>query len=163
VVDFMEIKQGMKVTLEYEGKLENGEVFDSSKHEGHSHPLIFEVGKKMVIPGFEEAVLGMKEGEKKEFLVEPVDAYGEYREELKQKIPRDKIPKDQDPLVGMMLMMQSPEGQFPTKIVKVEDTEITIDLNHPLAGKKLTFSIEVVKIEESDNKKDKSNLEDIAK
>ncbi len=143
----MAIKEGDKVKLDYEGKFENGEVFDSSKHGDHSHPLEFEVGAKQVIPGFENAVKGLKKGDKKEFVIEPSDGYGEVIQDLIKEVPRDALPKDQEPKVGMFLMMNTPDGhQFPAKIVEVTDKIVKIDLNHPLAGKKLIFNIEVVDV-----------------
>jgi FKBP-type peptidyl-prolyl cis-trans isomerase 2 len=72
----MAIKKGDVVTVDYEGRLENGEVFDTSYHKDHSHPLTFEVGAKKVIPGFDAAVVGMKKGEEKEVIVQPEHAYG---------------------------------------------------------------------------------------
>ncbi|MBU2503752.1 MAG: peptidylprolyl isomerase [Nanoarchaeota archaeon] len=146
----MVIKEGDKVKLEYEGKLEDGTVFDSSKHGEHSHPLEFEVGAGQVIPGFEEAVKGMEKGEKKEFEIPAEKAYGERKEDLKKEIPKDSIPKSpegREPEAGMVLMVQSPEGQsFPVKIDEVKESTIIIDLNHPLAGKKLIFNVEVADV-----------------
>jgi len=143
----MAIKKGDKVTVDYEGKLEDGTVFDSSKHGDHSHPLEFEVGAGQVIPGFEKEVIGMKKGEKKEFSIKPEDAYGQPNPELKKEIPRNALPQDQEPKVGMGLMMAAPTGQqIPAQIVAVDKDKVTVDLNHPLAGKKLTFNIKVTKV-----------------
>ena len=139
----MSLKEGSKVKIEYTGTLEDGTVFDSS--EKHGQPLEFEIGKKQVIPGFEKAVVEMAVGDEKEITIEPADAYGDINDQLMQKIPRDKLPKEQEPQEGMMLMMKTPDGkQFPAKIAKVEETEITLDLNHPLAGKTLKFKIKLV-------------------
>lgn len=143
----MTIKEGNTVSLDYEGKFEDGTVFDSSKHGDHSHPLTFEVGKKMVIPGFEKAVIGMALEEEKEFEIESEDAYGPVREEFKKEVPKDILPKDQEPQVGMTLMMSAPTGQqFPAKIDEIKEESIVIDLNHPLAGKKLIFKIKIVEV-----------------
>ena len=140
-------KKGSNVKLDYEGKLESGEVFDSSKHEDHSHPLEFTLGEGQVIPGFEKAVEGMKEGEEKEFSIEPKEAYGMPNPGAVQKIPRSALPQDQEPKEGMMLIIGNQEGQqFPAKITLVDKEFVTLDLNHPLAGKKLTFKIKVVEI-----------------
>ncbi len=145
----MSIKKGDKIKVDYEGKFENGEVFDSSKHGDHAHPIEFEVGQGQVIKGFDEAVVGMEKGEEKKFEINPDEGYGEYREELKKDIPKDALPKEQEPKEGMMLMLSAPDGrQFPAKIEKVEEDKIIIDLNHPLAGKKLFFDIKIVDIEE---------------
>lgn len=144
------IVNGSKVSLDYEGKLESGEIFDSSKHGDHSHPLEFEVGSGQVIPGFDSAVIGMKVGDEKEFKIEPKDAYGEYNPQLTKEIPRSALPQDQEPKEGMMLMVGTPQGQFPVKISKVTKEMVTIDLNHPLAGKKLIFNIKIIGIDEKD-------------
>ena len=146
-----EIKKGDKVKVEYTGKLEDGSVFDSS--EGKA-PLCFEVGAQQVIPGFDKAVEGMKKDEEKEFTLKVDEAYGPVREEMVQEIPRDKLPKDPEPKEGMMLMMQAPTGQqIPAKITKVEDDKVTIDINHPLAGKDLTFSVKVVGVNDPEEAK----------
>ena len=137
-----EIKKGDKVKVEYTGKLEDGTVFDSS--EGKA-PLCFEVGAQQVIPGFEKAVEGMKKDEEKEFTLKVDEAYGPVKEEMVQEIPRDKLPAEPEPKEGMMLMMQAPTGQqIPAKVTEVTDTEVTLDLNHPLAGKTLNFKIKLV-------------------
>ncbi len=143
----MEIKKGSKVKLDYEGTLEDGTVFDSSKHGDHSHPLEFEAGAGQMIKGFDEAVMGMKVDEEKTFKLTPEQAYGSPNTQLVQKIPRDKLPKEPEPQVGMMLAFAGPDGkQFPAKIKEVNDTEIVIDLNHPLAGKTLNFKIKILEV-----------------
>ncbi len=141
------VKQGDKVSVEYEGKFDNGEVFDSSSHGDHSHPIEFTVGEHQVIKGFEDAAVGMGVGEEKEFSIKPEDAYGNPKEELVREFPKSELPLQQEPQVGMVLGFNSPDGhQFPATITKVSDDKITLDLNHPLAGKKLNFKIKVVKI-----------------
>ncbi|MFH1399753.1 MAG: peptidylprolyl isomerase [Candidatus Woesearchaeota archaeon] len=143
----MVVKTGDKIKVDYEGTFDDGTVFDSSTHGDHSHPLEFEVGAKQVIPGFENAVLGMKKGEEKTFKLQPAEAYGDINAQLVRQIPRDKIPIDQEPKPGMMLIMQLPNGaQAPVKIAAVDDQSITLDLNHPLAGKVLNFKIKIVDI-----------------
>ena len=142
------VEKGDIVTLDYEGKLDSGEVFDSSSHGDHSHPLTFTAGAGEVVPGFDEAVLGMKQGEEKTFKIPAEKAYGEYKKELMQEIPKQNLPKDQEPQPGMMLLMQTPDGhEIPVRIAKVSERFVTLDLNHPLAGKNLTFSIKIDKIE----------------
>ena len=141
----MKIEKGNKIKVEYEGSLEDGTVFDSSKGR---EPLEFEAGEGKVIKGFDEAVIGMEEGQEKEFSIEVQDAYGEVKPELSQKIPRNALPKGQDPKVGMGLMLTAPNGQqMPSRIKEVNDEEVVIDMNHPLAGKKLIFKIKIVKVE----------------
>jgi FKBP-type peptidyl-prolyl cis-trans isomerase 2 len=140
------VSNGSKVSLDYEGRLESGEIFDTSKHGDHSHPLEFEVGSGQVIPGFDKAVLGMKVGEEKEFSIEPEEAYGNVNPELKKEIPKNALPKEQEPKPGMTLIVSTPQGQFPVKILEVNKDDVVIDLNHPLAGKKLIFKIKLLEI-----------------
>jgi len=139
------VKVGDKVKIDYTGSFEDGVVFDSS--EKHGKPLEFEVGKGMLIPGFEKAVVGMKKGDEKIIHLEACDAYGDYNPQLLKKVPREQLPKDQEPKAGMILAINLPNGmQFPAVIHAVDEKEVTLDLNHPLAGKRLNFSIKVVDI-----------------
>jgi len=143
----MAIKKGDKIKVDYEGTFDDGTVFDSSTHGDHSHPLEFEVGAGMVIPGFDAAVMGMEKGEEKEFVVEAKDAYGEYKEELIREIPRDKLPQDERVKEGVMLMMGTPEGQqFPVVVKELKEDKAKIDFNHPLAGKRLHFKIKISEV-----------------
>jgi len=144
----MVVEKNNKVTIEYEGRFDtkDGEVFDTS--EGKD-PLEFVSGVGMVVPGFDNAIMGMEKGEEKEITLKPEEAYGEYNDKLKQKIPRNVLPKEQTPEVGMVLVMATPEGQqMPAKILEVTDEEVTIDINHPLAGKTLYFKIKLKDYEE---------------
>ena len=146
----MAIKKGDKIAIDYEGKFETGEIFDSSKHGDHSHPLEFTVGAGEVIKGMDEAVMGMKVGDEKEIIIEPEDAYGLYDSNLKKEIPRNALPQYQEPKAGMTLLLGTPQGnQFPAKIIKVSNENVTLDLNHPLAGKVLHFKIEIVNLKSS--------------
>jgi len=141
----MIIKNGDKVKVDYTGSLEDGKIFDDSKK--HGKPLEFEVGAKQVIKGFEDAVMGMKKDEEKNISLKPEEAYGDYNKELIKKVPRDGLPKDQEPKPGMMLMMSLTNGQqVPAKIKEVSENDITIDLNHPLAGKVLNFKLKIAEI-----------------
>ncbi len=143
--DIMTIKKGDKIKVEYEGKLEDGTVFDSSAKAGK--PLEFEVGSGMLIPGFDNAVVGMKKGEEKEVKIEPKDAYGESNPQLIKKIPKEQLPKDKEIKKGMVLGLSMPNGaQVPAVVKEVSDKDIALDLNHPLAGKTLTFKIKIVEI-----------------
>lgn len=140
----MNVKKGSKVKVDYTGKLEDGTVFDTS--EGKK-PLEFEVGAGQIIKGFDDALIGMKKGEEKEIKLKPADAYGEHKPELMKKVPKEHLPKDPEPKAGMMLVLSTPDGRkFPAKIAEVDGKEVTIDLNHPLAGKTLNFKIKVVDI-----------------
>lgn len=140
----MAVKEGDKVKIDYTGKFDDGTVFDTSEGK---QPLEFEMGKGMVIPGFEKAIVGMEKGQEKDIKIEPKDAYGDPNPQMVQKILRDKLPQDQEPKEGMMLALGTPDGkQIPARITAVDDKEITIDLNHPLAGKTLTFKIKLIDI-----------------
>lgn len=143
----MPIQEKNKVTLDYEGRLETGEVFDSSKHGDHSHPLTFTVGDKEVIPGFENAVVGMEIDEEKEFTILPEDGYGMPDERLLHEVPKQALPPEPSPEVGMTLVMETPQGQIPARISQVKEDSVVLDLNHPLAGKTLTFKIKILKVE----------------
>jgi peptidylprolyl isomerase len=144
----MKVANGNIVQVEYTGTFEDGTVFDDSSK--HGKPLEFTVGTGQLIKGFDTAVIDMVVGEEKEFTLTPEEAYGQVNDQLFKKIPRDQLPKEQDPKVGMMLGMQLPTGQqVPVLITEVDEKEVTIDLNHPLAGKTLTFKIKVVDIKEA--------------
>ncbi len=138
------VKAGDAVTLHYKGTLSDGQVFDEST--GRT-PLTFEAGAGQVIPGFDKAVDGMKIGDKKTFTIPTEEAYGPIHAELMKEFPRKNLPEGLEPKVGMQLAMHGPQGQpIPVMIAKVSAETITIDLNHPLAGKDLTFEIEIVAI-----------------
>jgi FKBP-type peptidyl-prolyl cis-trans isomerase 2 len=140
------VKKGDKVALDYTGTLKDGTEFDSSKN--HDAPLSFTVGSGQVIKGFDEAVMGMKVGEEKKFTLSPAEAYGEPDPKRFQQVPRKNLPADQEPKVGMMLVVGSPEGRkMRATISEVTDETVTLNLNHPLAGKELTFAIKLTKIE----------------
>ncbi|MBL8203760.1 MAG: peptidylprolyl isomerase [Blastocatellia bacterium] len=137
-------KQGDVVHVHYTGKLVSGEIFDSS--EGRD-PLAFTVGGGEVIPGFDEAVTGMQIGESKDVVIPVQQAYGERREELTQTVPRDLVQLGTDPQVGMQIEMHRQDGTvIPLLITHVDETSITVDANHPLAGEELHFNIQLAAI-----------------
>ncbi|MFH1432609.1 MAG: peptidylprolyl isomerase [archaeon] len=141
----MPVKKGDKVKVDYEGTLDDGTVFDSSKQ--HNEPLEFEVGGGQIIKGFDDAVVGMNKDEEKDIKLEPKDAYGDHNPQLLKEVPKEHLPKDQELKAGMMLAATTPNGeQIPAKITEVKDDAVLIDLNHPLAGKVLNFKIKVVEI-----------------
>ena len=109
----MAIKKGDKIKADYEGRFDDksGEIFDTSTHGDHSHPIEFEVGVGQVIPGFDSAVLGKNIGDEVEITIKPEDAYGERKEELEQKIPKSALPKGQEPKPEMILVLNAPNGQ----------------------------------------------------
>ena len=137
-------KSGDTVRIHYTGKLEDGEQFDSS--EGRA-PLEFAVGGGQVIPGFDNAVEGMTVGEKKSVKIPPEEAYGPRHDQLVQDVPRNQLPDDLSPAVGMELQAKNENGQvMRLSVTAVDDESITVDGNHPLAGKTLNFDIELVEI-----------------
>lgn len=138
------VKENDKVKVHYTGKLTTGQVFDSSRER---EPIEFEVGKGQMIPGFENAVMGMEKGEKKEVTLKPDQAYGERNDQLTQEIPNNQLPEGLEPKTGMQLESKTPDGrQFRVTIAEVKENSIIIDANHPLAGRDLVFEIELVEI-----------------
>lgn len=137
-------EQGNKVTINYTGSLEDGSVFDSSKERD---PLEFVIGSGQVIVGFEEAVLGMEVGESKKVTLPPEKAYGERRDEMIIHAPKSQVPPDLDLEIGQHLEMGGPGGEIIRVVVTgLSDSEVILDANPPLAGKSLTFEIELMSI-----------------
>lgn len=137
------IENGKVVSVHYVGKFTDGEVFDSS--EGRE-PLQFEVGSGQLIPGFESAIIGKVVGDKVTASITPEEGYGLVREDLIVSVPLDKMPGDVE--VGQALEAQGDNGQSAQVFVKeVNEDNVVIDGNHPLAGKDLVFEIEVVEIQ----------------
>ena len=138
------VKSNDKVKVHYTGKLLDGQVFDSSVDR---EPLEFTVGAGQMIPGFDKGVLDMGLNEKKTLNIPSAEAYGEAREELKQEVPRQHLPEDMKPEVGMALASKTPDGhQMQFVVTEVKEESIVVDGNHPLAGKELVFEVEVVGI-----------------
>jgi FKBP-type peptidyl-prolyl cis-trans isomerase 2 len=135
------IKEGSKVKVHYTGRFEDNNVFDSS--EGRE-PIEFTVGEGMLIPGFEQGVMGLQTGDKKTVELEPENAYGEVREELINQVPLDRLPEGVQE--GQMLEAQTEAGPIPVLVTEITDTTVTVDANHPLAGKKLIFDLEIVEV-----------------
>lgn len=141
------VSDGLFISVDYTGTLENGDVFDTSKGR---EPLEFKMGEGRMITGFESAVAGMSLNETKVFTLNPEDAYGHRDEERTLTFQRSELPPQLEPKVGQPIGMTSPDGQqFPALIIAVDDAQVTVDLNHPLAGEKLTFDIKVVGISEN--------------
>jgi peptidylprolyl isomerase len=139
-----QVKSGDTVAIHYTGTLLDGTQFDSS--EGRE-PLEFEVGSGHIIPGLDAAMPGMEVGDKKTVKIASADAYGPLNPEMRQAVPREGIPADIPLEVGTQLQMQTPEGQaLPVMVVEVDEATVTLDANHPLAGKDLQFDIELMKI-----------------
>ena len=137
-------KTGDTVHVHYTGTLEDGTEFDSS---AGRDPLEFTVGSGQVIPGFENAVEGMAVGDSKSVNISPEEGYGHRNEQMVQEVPKTALPEDLEPSEGMMLQAQNPDGKVVNlTVTSVADESITVDANHPLAGKTLNFAIELVKI-----------------
>ncbi len=137
-------KDGDTVKVHYTGTLKNGEVFDTSKER---EPLEFTLGQGQLIPGFEKAVIGLNVGDATKVDIPSAEAYGDSREDLVLNVPKDQLPADVEPQVGMQLQVNQPDGQpVPVRITDVKETELTLDANHPLAGQDLSFEIELVEV-----------------
>ena len=138
-------KAGDKISVHYTGKLTDGTLFDSS---AEREPLEFEIGSGMVIKGFDEGVTGMSVGDKKTVHIPASEAYGDMNPEHMAVFNKAEIPSDIPYEVGMQLNMhQDGSGQvMPVTVVEVTDMTITLDANHPLAGKDLIFDLELISI-----------------
>jgi len=137
-------KQGDSVKVHYTGKLDDGTVFDSS---ADREPLEFTVGGGQVIPGFDQAVDGMAVGDKKTVRIEAEQAYGPHNPEMTLQVPRSDLPADLVPTPGMQLQASQEGGHsLIVTITEVADEQVTLDANHPLAGKALTFELELVAV-----------------
>ena len=137
-------KSGDTVKVNYIGKLKDGSIFDTSENKD---PLQFKIGAGQVIPGFEQAVLGMEPGDSKDIEISANDAYGPYNDKLVVKVPKDKIPAKLNPLKGQQLRLQQPDGNdLIVKVKDIDDKDITLDANHQLAGQDLLFNVQLVEI-----------------
>jgi peptidylprolyl isomerase len=136
------IKAGDTISVNYTGRFEDGEVFDSS--EGRE-PLKFTVGEGQLIAGFDKAVVGLKAGDKTTVTIAPEEGYGEHRPEMIIEVPKERVPENMEVAVGQRLHLRDPEGRpVPAEVIEITETAIRLDANHPMAGKTLTFDIEVV-------------------
>ncbi len=137
-------KNGDTVKIHYTGTLENGEEFDSSKDR---EPLEFVIGEGNVIPGFENGVIGMEEGDSKNITIPPEEAYGTKNNELIVEVNRSDFPENITPSLGLQLQMMQQNGNPINVIVTaLDDNNVTVDANHPLAGQTLIFDIKLVEI-----------------
>lgn len=141
------MKLGSTVVLAYTGKLDDGTVFGYATRE---KPMKFQTGMDMAIDGFEKAILEMNEpGEKKTFVVDEYEAYGEYLEDYTQSIPLEQIPVDGIRVGRRIWLANSDDGSpIPATVIAVDHESATFDLNHPLAGKRLTFDVELLEVED---------------
>ncbi|MBW2263126.1 MAG: peptidylprolyl isomerase [Deltaproteobacteria bacterium] len=137
-------RHGDTVKVHYTGRLEDGSVFDTS--EGRD-PLSFKLGEGMVIAGFEDAVLGMSPGKTRTEKISPIKAYGVHQKELIMEVERANIPEENDIEVGQSLVIGNEQGQtLNALVIEITEDMVTLDANHPLAGKTLEFTIELVEI-----------------
>lgn len=135
---------GNHVKVHYTGRLENGEIFDSSVDR---EPLEFELGSDGIIAGFQQGILGMAEGEKKTLRIAPEDAYGPYHEEGVMDLDRSLLPADVPLEIGLGLQLRNPDGDvFNVMVKNVTEDKVTFDANHPLAGQTLIMDVELVEI-----------------
>jgi len=138
------VKLGDKVKVHYKGKLESGAIFDSTEDKD---PLTFKVGEGTVIPGFEQAMIGMNPGDEKTVKISAIRAYGPYQKQLVVEVDRDKFIDDVEPELGQRLQVSQPDGKkFVVTVASIEGTKVTLDANHPLAGKDLTFDIQLLEV-----------------
>jgi peptidylprolyl isomerase len=141
----MAVNKGDKVVVEYEGKLDDGTIFDSTSRTGK--PIEFVVGAGQVIPGFDRAVMGMDKGEEKSIKIESKDAYGEKNPGLRKEIQKSSIKTDRELKKGMPLILETPEGQrISIRIDEIKENSIIVDMNHPLSGQNLNFKIKVTDV-----------------
>jgi len=134
------------VSMSYTGTLADGSVFSQSEKD---KPLEFMVGAGKLIPGLEKELLGLKVGDKKKITVKAADAYGEYDKGALQEVPKDRFPKDSTITVGERFFVQTPNGPYQVKVAEVRDKTVVVDFNHPLAGKDLTFDVQITKIRDA--------------
>jgi peptidylprolyl isomerase len=137
------IKNGDTVTVNYTGRLEDGTIFDSSLMEGRE-PLTATLSQGQLIKGFEDGLMEMSEGDKKTIEIEPENAYGSYSHEMVTTINKTQVPEGIQ--VGETLQGNSSRGPIIVKVIEVGDDYVMVDANHPLAGQKLIFDLEVIGI-----------------
>tara|TARA_Y100001938_G_scaffold146136_2_gene224377 strand:+ start:8177 stop:8623 length:447 start_codon:yes stop_codon:yes gene_type:complete len=143
----MKVTSGQNVSVHYKGTLSDGTEFDNSRTRGQT--LDFQLGSGQLLPAFNDAVVGMTIGETKTITLSPEEAYGEPQQEAIQNVPRTAFDDDFEFVVGGTVQGTGPAGQFIAKVQSVDDDSVVLDLNHPLAGKELTFEVELVDAQEN--------------
>ncbi len=139
-----QVRLGDTVKVHYTGKLGNGEVFDST---ADKEPLTFTLGEGTVIPGFEQALIGMNPGEEKTVKISAIRAYGPYQKQLVVDVDKEKFVDEIEPEIGQRFQVSQPDGtKFVVTVLSIEETKVTLDANHPLAGKDLTFDIQLLDV-----------------
>ena len=138
----LEVELGTKVTLHFALVLEDGDVIDSNFETG---PATFTVGDGNLLPGFESTLIGLENGDEREFTIPPEEAFGQHNPQNVQRVDRSNF--DQQELeVGAMFSFQNGDGELPGVIIEFEDEEILVDFNHPLAGKNIIFQVKIMDI-----------------
>ncbi|TDS15177.1 FKBP-type peptidyl-prolyl cis-trans isomerase 2 [Maribacter caenipelagi] len=139
------VKADSQVKVHYTGKLSNGQIFDSSVDR---EPLDVKLGQGSLIPGFEKGLLDMEANDKKTIVIAKEDAYGEKQKELFQTVQKSDLPQDMEPKVDMALMATNADGsERQLRVAEVNENDIVVDANHPLAGEDLTFELELVEVQ----------------
>jgi peptidylprolyl isomerase len=146
------VKNGDTISVHYTGKFEDGTVFDSSLNEGRE-PLKATLGKGQLIKGFENGLIDMSVGEKKTITLNPSEGYGEINPEAIVDVPKSQLPADLE--VGQTLQGSGPQGMFLVKVLEIGEETAKLDHNHPMAGKNLTFELELLSIDEEVNEESK--------
>ncbi|MEE9466648.1 MAG: peptidylprolyl isomerase [Candidatus Neomarinimicrobiota bacterium] len=137
-------KTGDKVQVHYKGSVEAGVVFDATPDD---KPLEFTIGESKILPAFSEAIVGMEAGDRKTVQLQAEEAFGQAHEEMIITMDRTELPPGREPAVGQSMQARDPDGhQHDFIIVNIEGGKIVLDGNHPLAGKTLTFEIELLAI-----------------
>jgi FKBP-type peptidyl-prolyl cis-trans isomerase SlpA len=137
------VNENSTVTVHYTGKLEDGSIFDTSHLEGRT-PLNVKLGEGALIPGFEKGLLDMEVGQNKTIEIEPDQAYGEFNPEMIGEVTKDKVPSEIE--VGHTLQTMTPQGPLNVRVIEIKEETVVLDANHPLAGKKLIFDLELVSL-----------------
>lgn len=138
------VAPGEQVKFDYTLTVNNEQIETSAGKQ----PLVAVMGGQKIIPGLEKGMIGMRVGEEKIITVDPKDAYGEVDPKALKEFPKSSMPKEQEPKVGMVLQAKAPDGEtFPATIAKIEGDKVTLDFNHPLAGKQLKFQVKVLDIQ----------------
>lgn len=145
----MQVQNGSTVDVHYVGTLSDGTEFDNSRTRGQ--PLSFTVGSGQMISGFNDAIIGMTPGETKTVTLSPEQAYGAHDPTATALVPKEAFGEDFPFEIGGMIQGNGPQGPFLAKVQEVTDTQVTLDLNHPLAGKELNFEIELVSLGDSES------------
>lgn len=137
-------REGDTVRVHYTGSLSDGSVFDSSRGRD---PLEFTLGEGRVIAGFDDAVSGMAQGEERQVIIPAEQAYGSRRDELVFAVPKEQFPDEMEPAVGLEVQLTQGGQRAVARIAEVTEESVTLDANHPLAGRDLTFDLELVEVE----------------